>query len=223
MVAFVRGFGYSLPIESGDHFFGGETVRAIIVLVLSGMLSGCSVLDIFFSCPDCALTPEDALFIETDPQGLLAFGLTVETTLETGDTLQGAIEWLAEDKRGVSVQDVSFPNDLQPGEHRLVVWRVPAGSWSLRNARFGGGRRAKLSAVLLQKSAATVVRPGRVTLAGEIKIQLTPAGVAMSQESDTGFIRQEMQSYANIAAPIDELPLADQRMTEPANKRPRSH
>ena len=198
-------------------------MRGCIVALAVGLLSGCSVVDWFFGDPKDRQTPDTVTFAETDAQGLLVYGLTVEGVVTPHGEFPGGIVWLVETDRDVDMVDVPFPEDLQSGDHRLVVQRALPGEWSLRNARHGEGRHAKLSDVLMQDSAASMVTSGHVTLAGEIKVQATANGVTLTYYPDTRFTRTMLKAYDGITAPQDDLPLADQRVRPTTNKKPSSH
>ena len=170
-----------------------------------------SMVDMVFGCDDCALAPDDVDFSETDSDGLLVFGLTVDVPGPAGQDVLGSVGWLAQSASGLDVREVLFPQDLQPGQHRLVVWRVAPGIWSLRHGRLGEGRNAVLTQVLSHEAAATKVLPGHVTLAGEIRIRSTNGQPEVVYNLETAFSRQQLQAYRDVVAPSEEMPLVDLR------------
>ena len=198
-------------------------MRVLLALTMALFISGCSVATLLFTCPDCTLNPEDASFQPQDPEGLLAFGLTVDASLKDDDPLTGSIEWLLESPTGVVLRNMTFPKDLAPGQHRLILWKVPAGTWSLRNAQLDMGGKVVLSPVLTYQTAATAVNPGRITIAGEIHIQEKAGALSLSRGLEPAFVRKMMQSYPEITAPSDEMPLVDLRKHPTLNKHTSSH
>jgi hypothetical protein len=198
-------------------------VRIWIISVVLAMLSGCSLVECWFDFTDYPIKPEDAVLSREDKQGLLVYGLTVNASVEPGQDLIGTIQWIAEDGHGVRLYNIPFPKQLQPGEHTLIVWPADCGVWSLRNAEIGEGRAAKLSDVLLQETAATLVKAGHVTLAGEITVQKNGNSLVMSYSPDTTFARTVLKSIGNITAPLLDKPLVDQRMRPISNKHPSKH
>ena len=195
----------------------------MLALVLALFVSGCDVAEVLFTCPDCALKPDEAAFQSQDEDGILAFGLTVDAPTTLDDPVTGSIEWLAAAGDDVTLRELTFPSDLLPGQHRLILWRVPAGTWSLRNARVGEGRQSRLSKVLVDQTAATVVRAGHITIAGEIRVKATSVPPIMSYGLEASFVRKELQAYPDITAPSDEMPLVDLRAHPTLNKHPSSH
>ena len=185
-------------------------MRILPIIGLVFILSGCSVVDFLFGCSDCALGPDDVSFQDGDQDGLLAFGLTVDAPVASGESLAGSLGWLVETDDDLLMREVAFPDDLQPGQHRLIVWRVPAGIWSLRHARLGQGRGSSLSDVFNNQAAATLVRPGHITIAGEIRIQGGGKPI-VRYNLESAFVRKELQTYPDISAPSDEMPLVDMR------------
>ena len=148
-------------------------MRVANLMVLAFCLGGCSVVDYLTDCFDCALIREDAEFHADDPYGLLAFGLTVDPSAAAETSVIGSLDWVVENQEEIALRPLTIPKDLRPGQHRLILWRVPPGTWSLRNARLGEGRNSRISVAMADQSAATFVRPGRITIAGEIRIKGT--------------------------------------------------
>ena len=174
-------------------------------------VSGCAVADFFFGCENCALEADDAELHETDQDALLAFGLTVDARLHHADGLRGGIGWLAETDEGLDLREVDFPDDLQPGDHRLIVWRVPAGTWSLRHARLGQDRHSRVSAVISERTLAVPVKAGHVTIIGELHVDGHHKEPILTYDPDPRFVRQELKQYSNIQSPLDEQTLSDIR------------
>ena len=199
--------------------------RILAILILAWGLNGCAVVDWLWDCDDCALAPDEVEFSETETDGLLVFGLTVEAKEIPGQDFLGSIGWLANTTHGLDVREVTFPDDMHANQHRLMVWRVPAGNWSLRHARLGEGRHSSIGPVLSFESAATRIRPGHITLAGEIRVKDGPNGPELTYSPDTGFARQQLQAYHDVIAPTDDTPLVDMRRKPhhpPGSKPPES-
>lgn len=210
-----------LPL--GTHLNVGDIVRLLLSLVLALLLNSCVVMDYLFECPECALAPDDNALDSDSPDGLLVFGLTVDATMTSGKPLTGDLGWLLETETDVIARSVDFPENLLPGQHRLIVWQVPAGAWSLRHAHLGQSRGSRLSDILAFNSATTQVHAGHATIIGEIHVKESAGTPILSFSPETNFARKELKTYAKITAPIEENPLGDKRFPSSEKNRSSSH
>ena len=201
----------------------GYVVRFLLSLVLALLLNSCVVMDYLFDCPECTLEQDDSALNSDNTDGLLVFGLTVDAPMTNGKALTGDIGWLLEDQKEVISRKVDFPDNLLPGQHRLMVWQVPAGSWSLRHAHLGQSRTNRLSDIFAFNSASTQVHAGHITIIGEIHIKDVAGIPVLSFTSDPTFARKELKTYSKISAPIEEIPLKDKRFPLSEKNRTSSH
>ena len=198
-------------------------LRACAVLCAVMLLASCGAYRIAQGYDDRAMELHDR-FDGSDSMGILAFGLTVDGAIpETG----GSVSWIVDTPKPRDDDEadpaaapeflsdyraVTWPKTLKSGRRRLVLWKVQAGTWSLRNARIGAGDGSQLTTVLVPHAFATKVQAGRITYAGDITLSTSHSAAPMlSLSRDDAFARTALNSYDGVTVPLDFGPLTDLR------------
>jgi len=192
-------------------------LRVVFSLCLMLSLGGCSLWnwlgwpDWFDSdpCEFCALAPDEA-FTPQDSGGLLVLGVTVRS--EPAPEFEGAVTWLVETRPGgfADLRAVTLPEDLQLGQHYWLVWRAPAGTWSLRQARWKAGERGGNSMPSGGRVLAATVTAGVATYVGEITVDARqPTTVAIGNDGAAALAA--LAHWPAVKVPLINRPLRDLR------------
>ncbi|MDA8229965.1 MAG: hypothetical protein M0006_01355 [Magnetospirillum sp.] len=178
-------------------------MRIILALASALMLAGCSLMG-----------PHDAEALRPgktvamgDHEGILIYGVTIEGIRPGDEGIVGKVTWLAErdptDLDSYAIRhDIPFPDHLQPGQHRFVVWRVPAGLWSLRQFRWIEDKRAGASQPLAGHAWATTVTAGEVTYAGDFVLDARRQPAQVTVTDDAAAARDALAAYPGITGPM---------------------
>jgi hypothetical protein len=183
---------------------------ALAALLLATLtLTGCALL--LGPCSFCAQDTDDTFPAPAEAGALMAMGVTVIGG-PPGQDLDGSLEWIDEELDAATPRDriMSLPDDLRSGERRLMVWRVPVGVLSLRQATVEDDK----SPVISPRAVATSFAPGDMVYAGEILIDIShrPATLAFSQATEK--TRADLAAYPGLTAPLQLRPLQDLRQSD---------
>jgi hypothetical protein len=193
-------------------------VRIVLGLFLMLSLTGCSAwewlgLPDWFSsrpCAFCPLAPEEA-FDAGEAGALLVMGVTVKAPASP-EPLEAEISWLVETLPGAfpDLRAVTLPEELRPGQHHWLVWRVPPGTWSLRQARWKAGKQAGASVPHGGRAMATTVAVGEVAYVGEFTIDCSQP-TTLSVGNDGGSAQTALALWPKVKAALVNRQLRDLR------------
>ncbi len=195
------------------------TLIPLVAVMLA--LGGCG-LEVLPPCEFCALD-EDAGFSPDQEGGLLAFGLTVQPPGAADAPLKGEVQWLAENGQSFTdLRRIAFPEDLVPGQRRLVLWRVPAGTWSLRLVSWSQKKAAGASISLGGHALAAEIPPGGVVYVGDLTLDGHQEPAALTVGDDTADTRDELAlRQPAITAPLSISILKDMRTPTGGPRKPK--
>ncbi len=188
-------------------------MRAAVILFCTGMLAGCTALGL--GPGDSASLGRDDSFTAKAADGLLVYGVTVRHP--GGGPVEGEVVWMAE-KADLSFPEklaIPLPDGLRAGERAAVVWRVPAGTWSVRQARWQAPGAGGATSVMSSRSLATTVAPGEAVYAGELVIDAGTRPAVIELGDDLGAARADLAAYPGVSVPPTNRPLADLRVAPP--------
>ena len=159
-------------------------------------------------CTTCAFGHRET-FTATADYGLLVFGLTIVDPALTAEPVSGLIDWRVETapETPVDQRSIDLPGGLVPGQRMVVVWRVPPGTWSFRQAQWRQGKHSVATPPFGGRSLATQVNAGEVTYAGEMTIEATQVTVG----GDISLGRAALVDYPGIGVAPQFRPLGDIR------------
>ena len=193
-------------------------MRAVaVVLLCAGTLTGCVTLGLGSGA--AAPASRDAAFAAQAADGLLVYGVTVRRT--GAGAVAGDVVWLAE-KADASFPlrvAIPFPAGLRAGQRGVVVWRVPAGIWSVRQMEWRGGGVEGKSSVVGSRALATTVAPGQAVYAGELVLDTGTRPAEIEVGDDLPAAQADLAGYPGVTVPPTARPLADLRVAPPGGHR----
>lgn len=169
------------------------------------------------------LEPGDT-FTATSSDAVLVYGVTVRQADQaaSGD-VGGEVTWVVEksDLSFPTMVSIGFPDDLQPNRRSLVAWRVPAGTWSVRQVNWHDDSQSGATPPQAGHAFGTTLAPGEVVYAGDIVIDPGRQPAAVSIDNDPAAARADLAAYTEVTVPLTDRPLADLRTGRESRKKAR--
>jgi hypothetical protein len=197
-------------------------LRTVLVLFCTLVLAGCGMVRL----PRGEASPLEANDAVTadSPDAVLVYGVTLrQPDAQVSGKVGGDVTWLLEktDQSFPTMITIAFPDGIQPNRRTTVAWRVPAGTWSVRQVTWHDDSRSGGTLPAAGHALATTVAAGQVTYAGEIVIESGRQPAELSIGDDAAAARAALAPYAAVTAPLADLPLKDLRTAgEPGRRRP---
>ena len=200
-------------------------MRIVFTLVAVTLLAGCSQMSSLVGlggpCRPC-VAEHDQAFATSDADGMLVYGLTIRHSGTTGE-IGGAVDWMVEipGSNFPSLVSISFPEGMKANQRQLVVWRVPAGTWSVRQVRWEQDDVHGSTPPAAGMAQASIVAKGEVTYVGDIVIDFdrVPASVMVTDGRESAAVTLKNE-FSRVTAPMLVHPLKDLRVA-PEGKRHR--
>jgi len=172
-------------------------------------------------CAACALKRDEAFGPGAD-FGLLVFGITVRGgSAADKNPLEGQVDWMIETatETFTDLRTIELPDGIKPNQRAFVVWRVPAGVWSLRQAGWHQGGQGSATRPFGGRALATQVNNGEATYVGDLILDGNQLGLG----GDEAAARAALAAYPKVTVPPLYRPLHDLRQKDGGTTRSYRH
>jgi hypothetical protein len=191
---------------------GRDVLRIVVAVFAMSLVTGCS----YFTLPPCGpcAVERDEVLAKGAADGVVVYGLTVRRAGASTE-IEGAVDWLVETagSKFPELVSIDFPDEMRTNQRRLVVWRGPAGTWSIRQARWEEDDRTGASPAVAGQAMASIVAAGEVTYVGDITIDADRHPVAVTVADNGAASAAALKTeFPNLAAPVVTRVLKDLRI-----------